>query len=394
VETPTDELGRRISEAGWHTRMSSRLAGKGVCACHLSGFQHPASAVAPSGHRGGNGQANTASGRGRYGSRTRRRWRALYLSAAKPMSDFRFPPATGALRCLSDFIEGSIDDEADDELISEKEKAAWALSRLPDPLKSGSVLVSVGQWRPGASDGVTNRWAELELYPSLIELRSGGHVYDPAAGGDSFSNIVYQWEYGGDEQGSVTDFIDLFNELSGGELQVRAEGFEIEIDPKIQELADYWPDNMDIPPGILSDNNPVDWKYELIRAQLDAPLLEQSLVRGFYEIKNSRDKIVRRIVFEKWIAFGLFSISMLCYVILDERFQFIAYLGFPFSILLLWAVGVAGAESRGLFNAIDVLERRMQNNAIRVQWPFDGGDPEILTPSKRYERKKKQRSSA
>lgn len=31
--------------------MSSRLAGKGACACHLSGFQHPASAVAPRGHR-------------------------------------------------------------------------------------------------------------------------------------------------------------------------------------------------------------------------------------------------------------------------------------------------------------------------------------------------------
>ena len=31
--------------------MSNRLAGKGACACHLSGFQHPASAVAPRGHR-------------------------------------------------------------------------------------------------------------------------------------------------------------------------------------------------------------------------------------------------------------------------------------------------------------------------------------------------------
>lgn len=51
METSTDELGHRHSEAGWHARMSSRLAGKGACACHLSGFQHPASAVAPRGHR-------------------------------------------------------------------------------------------------------------------------------------------------------------------------------------------------------------------------------------------------------------------------------------------------------------------------------------------------------
>jgi hypothetical protein len=44
-------LGQQISAAGWHARMSSRLAGKGACACRETGFQHPASAVAPSGHR-------------------------------------------------------------------------------------------------------------------------------------------------------------------------------------------------------------------------------------------------------------------------------------------------------------------------------------------------------
>lgn len=37
--------------AGWHARMSSRFAGKGACACRETGFQHPALAVAPSGHR-------------------------------------------------------------------------------------------------------------------------------------------------------------------------------------------------------------------------------------------------------------------------------------------------------------------------------------------------------
>jgi len=315
-----------------------------------------------------------------------------YLSAAEPMSDFRFPPATRALRSLGDFIEGIIED--DDELNSERRKAAWALSRLPDRLQSGHVLVSVGQSRSGSSDGVTNRWAELEMYPSLIELRSGGHVYDPATGGDSFSNIVYQCEYGGDEQGSVTDFIDLFDELSEGQLQVHAEGFEIEIDPKIQELADYWADNMDIPPGIRPDNNPVDWKYELIRSQLDAPLLENSLIRGLYEIKSSRDKILREIVVGKWIAFGLISLSTLCYLFLDEHFLFVPYLGFPISILILLGVGLADAGNKGLLIAMKLLQQRLQNNAIRVQWPFDGGDPEILTPSKRYERKKKQRSSA
>jgi len=36
----------------------------------------------------------------------------------------------------------------------------------------------------------------------------------------------------------------------------------------------------------------------------------------------------------------------------------------------------------------------MQNNALRVQWPFDGGYPEILTPFKRWERKMKRGSSA
>ena len=33
VETSAHQLGRRINGAGWHARMSSRLAGKGACAC-------------------------------------------------------------------------------------------------------------------------------------------------------------------------------------------------------------------------------------------------------------------------------------------------------------------------------------------------------------------------
>jgi len=33
VETPLLMLGRQFLEAGWHARMSSRLAGKGACAC-------------------------------------------------------------------------------------------------------------------------------------------------------------------------------------------------------------------------------------------------------------------------------------------------------------------------------------------------------------------------
>jgi hypothetical protein len=33
VETPLRILGRQLLEAGWHARMSSRLAGKGACAC-------------------------------------------------------------------------------------------------------------------------------------------------------------------------------------------------------------------------------------------------------------------------------------------------------------------------------------------------------------------------
>ena len=44
METPTEDPGRFA--AGWHTRMSSRPAGKGVCAYLRLGFQHPASAVA------------------------------------------------------------------------------------------------------------------------------------------------------------------------------------------------------------------------------------------------------------------------------------------------------------------------------------------------------------
>lgn len=43
VEAPHTD---RSETAGWHTRMSSRLAGKGVCACLCAGFQHPALAVA------------------------------------------------------------------------------------------------------------------------------------------------------------------------------------------------------------------------------------------------------------------------------------------------------------------------------------------------------------
>lgn len=38
METPLRHLGHRISEAGWHTRMSSWFAGKGVCARCLNGF--------------------------------------------------------------------------------------------------------------------------------------------------------------------------------------------------------------------------------------------------------------------------------------------------------------------------------------------------------------------
>ena len=53
METSTHTARSPILEAGWHARMSSRLADKGACACVCAGFQHPASAVAPSGHRRG-----------------------------------------------------------------------------------------------------------------------------------------------------------------------------------------------------------------------------------------------------------------------------------------------------------------------------------------------------
>lgn len=41
-ETPTEEPVAEKSGAGWHARMSNRLAGKGACALLRLGFEHPA----------------------------------------------------------------------------------------------------------------------------------------------------------------------------------------------------------------------------------------------------------------------------------------------------------------------------------------------------------------
>jgi hypothetical protein len=59
---PLTQTGR--FSAGWHTRMSNRLAGKGVCACLCAGFQHPASAVA-SNSAGGDAASSAPDMRGR-----------------------------------------------------------------------------------------------------------------------------------------------------------------------------------------------------------------------------------------------------------------------------------------------------------------------------------------
>jgi hypothetical protein len=60
VETPSCQLGHDFVGAGWHARMSSRLAGKGACACRKTSFQHPASAAAPRGHRRGEGSSRSS----------------------------------------------------------------------------------------------------------------------------------------------------------------------------------------------------------------------------------------------------------------------------------------------------------------------------------------------
>ncbi len=207
METPHETPRSPISEAGWHARMSSRLAGKGACARCLSGFPTSGSGRRPDPFRATEGNiehASISTARG-FGT-TEVVEKVSQAASGKPLitNILRGHVAEAIIAlalepewawCSADYA--GWDFERSDGLRLEVKQSAvrqsWGTDKPSKP--SFDVAARTGYWEGGT------RWIEKPGRAAHLYILAHHGIYDDSAD----HRDPFQWEFFVIPSGSLPD---------------------------------------------------------------------------------------------------------------------------------------------------------------------------------------------
>lgn len=144
---------------------------------------------------------------------------SIYEARPKEVAILRFPIPKGSFDDALAVLDAWMTTADPDDINSDLPKARHMLANLPQPTPDEYLTLTFS-----VQDYYFHQWVALELTETTLTCSVGDHAYDPGAGGDSSSEIVFECNLDGWRRGDFWEWDRRLNDLDPKALSVQVEG--------------------------------------------------------------------------------------------------------------------------------------------------------------------------
>lgn len=143
---------------------------------------------------------------------------SMHEATPSDLAILRFPIPKGSFDDALAILDAWMTTADSDDISSDLPKARHMLAILPQPTPDECLALTFS-----VQDYYFHQWVALELTETTLTCSVGEHVYDPGAGGDSSSEIVFECNLDGRRRGDFWEWDRRLSKLDPKALSVQVE---------------------------------------------------------------------------------------------------------------------------------------------------------------------------